>query len=562
METLESSRVCRLCGKLSGCISINIFDKNESHVKKINAVLPIMVHEMDLLPKHMCHRCTYKLEEFYKFYVDCLKTDADLKSQLSWMGKDVPTERVGIPMVHIENVKIKIEPRDYDAYDMSPMVDNVDYINSMSSVTFQPNDIPYAAYARCRCCCDKMDQSNQAVPTNYENTISTCNRRVVDVEACNNNRTNKSQAAKKQQQQQQQSSTISVNENCKDSRSNKPISFSSNHPDGARAKFNAKKDVFRSPIVRNLRPRKGSVDYVGSKRKSPGISTSRSTKPKAPSLLQPEIYATRVKVEKLDDLEGRILRPRTGTIDYCMSTRKHSKSTDKNQRSQDEEYTAAKYTVRNIANKVKLPSREVSKLAKDRIKVMVKEEQLSDLDETGYDELLSSAMLPKDRKTVKIEALPNGHLVDFQNDRINGNMLNYAQPTTDFNATYTLKSPNSVSKGKLKSGKMGSSPTAATITYSPKFLRSHDSYLRSGKIKKFDDAKDSARKLQRNLRNVADRGSTTTGSNLMTTITGAVGAKNISASIKLIDSNVKRYCENCNVSFLNKELFKLHACYH
>ena len=510
------------------------------------------VHEMDLLPKHMCHRCTYKLEEFYKFYADCLKTDADLKSQLSWMGKDVPTERVGIPMVHIENVKIKIEPRDYDAYDMSPMVDNADYINSMSSVTFQPNDIPYAAYASCRCCCDKMDQSNQAVPTNYENTISTCNRRVIDVEACNNNRTNKSQAAKKQQQQQQ-SSTISVNENCKDSRSNKPTSFSSNHPGGARVKFNAKKDVFRSPIVRNLRPRKGSVDYVGSKRKSPGISTSRSTKPKAAaSPLQ-----TRVKVEKLDNLEGRILRPRTGTIDYCMSTRKRSKSTDKNQRSQDEEYPATKYTVRNIANKLKLPSREVSKLTKDRIKMMVKEEQLSDLDE-----LLSPAMLPKDRKAVKIEALPNGHLVDFQNDRINGNMLNCAQPTTDFSATYALKSPKSVSKGKLKSGKMSSSPTAATITYSPKFLRSHDSYLRSGKIKKFDDAKASARKLQRNLRNVADRVSTTTGRNLMATIPGVVGAKNISASIKLTDSNVKRYCEDCNVSFLNKELFKLHACYH
>lgn len=528
------------------------------------------VHEMDLLPKHMCHRCTYKLEEFYKFYVDCLKTDADLKSQLSWMGKDVPTERVGIPMVHIENVKIKIEPRDYDAYDMNHMVDNVDYINSMSSVTFQPNDIPsYAAYARCRCCCDKMDQSDQAVvPTNnYENTISTCNRRrrrrVVDVEACNNNHTNKSRAAKKQQQQQQ-SSTISVNENCcKDSGSNKPTSSSFDHPaaPASRVKLNAKKDVFRSPIVRNLRPRKGSVDYVGSKKKSPGISTSRSTRPKAASPLQSEMDGTRVKVEKLDDFEGRrILRPRTGTIDYCMSTRKHSKSTDKDQRSQDEEYRrAAKCTVRNIANKVnKLPSREVSKLAKNRIKVMVKEEQLSDLDETVYDDSLSSAMLPEDRKAVKIEALPDGHLVGFQNDRVNGNVLNCcARPTTDFGATDALKSPKSMSKGKLKSGKMGS-----TISHSPKLLRSHDSYLRSGKIKKLDNAKASARKLQRNLRNVADRGSTT-GGNLMTTITGVVvSAKNISASIKLIDRNVKHYCEDCNVSFLNKELFKLHACYH
>lgn len=47
METLESSRVCRLCGKQSG-ISINIFDKNENHVKKINAILPIMVRVISL----------------------------------------------------------------------------------------------------------------------------------------------------------------------------------------------------------------------------------------------------------------------------------------------------------------------------------------------------------------------------------------------------------------------------------------------------------------------------------------------------------------------------------
>lgn len=34
--------MCRLCGQHSG-ISINIFDENENHIRKINAVLPIMV---------------------------------------------------------------------------------------------------------------------------------------------------------------------------------------------------------------------------------------------------------------------------------------------------------------------------------------------------------------------------------------------------------------------------------------------------------------------------------------------------------------------------------------
>lgn len=54
METLESSRVCRLCGQQSG-ISINIFDESESHVRKINAVLPIMVRcSRPLLSLSLC----------------------------------------------------------------------------------------------------------------------------------------------------------------------------------------------------------------------------------------------------------------------------------------------------------------------------------------------------------------------------------------------------------------------------------------------------------------------------------------------------------------------------
>lgn len=37
--------MCRLCGQQSG-ICINIFDKNENHVKKISAVLPILVRSL------------------------------------------------------------------------------------------------------------------------------------------------------------------------------------------------------------------------------------------------------------------------------------------------------------------------------------------------------------------------------------------------------------------------------------------------------------------------------------------------------------------------------------
>ena len=42
METLEGSRMCRLCGKQVEMAN-DIFDKRVNHVKKINSVLPILV---------------------------------------------------------------------------------------------------------------------------------------------------------------------------------------------------------------------------------------------------------------------------------------------------------------------------------------------------------------------------------------------------------------------------------------------------------------------------------------------------------------------------------------
>ena len=70
---------------------------------------------MDLLPKHMCYTCTFKLDQFHEFYENCLRTDANLKSQLSWMqGRSINRDEMTIPMVHISNIKIKNEPLDYD----------------------------------------------------------------------------------------------------------------------------------------------------------------------------------------------------------------------------------------------------------------------------------------------------------------------------------------------------------------------------------------------------------------------------------------------------------------
>ncbi|XP_076621821.1 uncharacterized protein LOC143342145 [Colletes latitarsis] len=552
METLESSRVCRLCGKQSG-ILINIFDKNENHVKKINAILPIMVHEMDLLPKHMCYRCSYKLEEFHKFYVDCLKTDAGLKSQLSWMRKGNPKERVGIPMVHIEN--IKLEPPDYGAYDVSPMVDNANYMNAMSSVTFQSNNIPYAAYTQCRCCCDKMDQSNQTVPTNYETTVSRCNR-LNDVGTETDGSANESQAVKKnvlisKPFQERSNATARINENVKNLRWCRPTSSTFDHVHNTKCKSIAREKVSRGVNIRNLRPRNGFVDYVGTKKKMAAISASKSVK-------------LRIKIENSDDFEGHILRPRNKMIDYCdRTTQRRNSEYKKNQMSQDNKYKTSKDRVQNIANNLKVSSKNESKLVEKKVRFAVKQEQHSDLEDTVFDKL--SVTLPKNYKTRSIgnladniDALPNDLLFNVQSDR--NCLLSCEEHGVDFSVANNLKSLSNAAKNNLKSGKIDLD-RIATISYAPKYLRSQDFFLRNGKVKKFRTTNLSTKKLRRDLHSITGTAKTTSRS-LMETIGGIVDTKKISASIKLIDNNVKHFCEECNLSFINKELFKLHTCYH
>lgn len=518
---------------------------------------------MDLLPKHMCHRCSYKLEEFHKFYVDCLKTDADLKSQLSWMRKENSKETIGVPMVHIENVKIKLEPLDYDVYDMNPMVDNVNYINSVSSVTFpvngiQPNGIPegitYTAYARCACYCDKTDQSNQTVCTNYKNTISRCNRlNNVSTDISNGCANELQQAVKK---------NVLANRKLHRKRSNLPT-LVDRVKTLRKDECSANKELPTSIIVRNLRPRKGFIDYTGRKKKhNPVISStngsrSRSTDTKFSTPLA-KFAATQIKVETFDGVEGRTLRPRKRTIDYIGPKRKYSKFIDTNQRLQDNKYRSIKkQKVRNIANKLKIPTKKkMPILLENTIKLAIKQEQLSEDPEDSEDTLAFhksvSATLSRNcerrRDTIylgpsKIDslAMPNDYVANVQNTRIDRNLLNRGHR-------------NNIIVSRLR--KIGSNRIAA-INYPPKYLRSQNLYLRSGKIKKFDNIQVSSRKLQQSLGNTTNN-SQTVGTNLMKTIRGINTSKKMSAS--LID-NIKRYCEECNTSFFNRELFKLHACY-
>lgn len=497
--------------------------------------------------------------------MDCLKTDTGLKNQLSWMQKEDSKERVGVPMVHIENIKIKVEPPDYDMYGINPIVGDVGYINSMSSVTFPMNSvqsddiserITYTTYARCSCYCDKSDQSNETVSTNYENKISRCSRtneiRQGNDGCANEARMKKNFLSSKTFEGRRSNLVQLVNE-VKDTDRCRPTSSSLNLSNDLSESYDANKETSKDMIVRNLRPRRNSINYLENRRKLSSLSSlkdeNRSTIIKSEMPASTEFDITQIKVEKLDDSEGRILRPRNGTINYRGPIRKYSKSTNNNQRSQNNKHQANKKKVLNITNELKLPLNKMSKQLKNEIKLKIKEEQSSDLKDLIFDESVSVAMLSLPNQ---IDSLPDDYNVNIKKDNINHNALNHVD---NFSIT-NWKSLRNISNNKLNAKKIKSN-RLTRINYSLRYLRSQDVCLRNGKIRKSDSADISIKKLPKSLKNLMNRNKTS-NKTLMKTIRNGVTAK-MSASMKMID--IKHYCEECNTSFANKELFKLHACY-
>ncbi|XP_032687627.1 uncharacterized protein LOC116851874 [Odontomachus brunneus] len=579
METLESSRVCRLCGQQSG-ISINIFDENENHVRKINAMLPIMVHEMDLLPKHMCHRCSYKLEEFHKFYIDILKTDATLKGQLSWMQKGRGREKIGVPMVHIENVNIKTEPLDYDVYELEPIVENIDYINSMAnSVAFPASCIreglTYAAFSRCRCCCDK-DQSRRRTTAerlcrNYKGSVSRCaeiaddpRRRTALDGACVRLRSTRRKVFARATLQDRPRDHLSHLESaveearvCVTNTKTKdmPALNTRDHFHDSRYATNAGTalqvaDFSRSTLVRNLRPRKNLVNYAMSKKQAssnaPGPSTGNKTN-LVTSNVTPALdfeLTRQIKVEQLE-LEGRTLRPRKYVVDYYGPKRK-SVTSELVHREQEKESQLPHRTKRrkleDVSRNSKLQSKD--KNTPNDLEMMIKKEISDDLDNTILGETTSTmSTLPKIADLpAKMKALATDTGVNLR-DNVNYLRTNRSQSSGKFQLVKRKPVVANGTENRLKkSNKIG---RLSAANYSPKYLRSQDTYLRNGKTRKYDYVEWSMKRLRTKK--------------LMHAV--AKNAKKVPAMLKLAES-IKHYCETCNVSFMNMELFRLHACYY
>lgn len=527
---------------------------------------------MDLLPKHMCHRCSYKLEEFHKFYVDCLKTDAALKNQLSWMQKGRTREKTGVPMVHIENVNIKTEPLDYDVYELEPIVDNIDYINSMAnSVAFPAGRIheglTYAAFSRCRCCCDKKDQSRRKTAAelcrNYKESVARCGgiandsrRRTLEDARAGLRPARKKTFAGAVFQDRPKDHLLRVNA-ADDARvrlltaETKNVS-SLNTRNRSHDRLGAapeSRTASRSTIVRNLRPRKNLVSYAPNKKRMPGdIREESSTESKSyvvdlktTPASDHFMLARQIKVEQIDEtMEGRSLRPRKNVVDYYgPKTKKGLGLAYREQRKGSElAYRARKRKIDEAQQSSQ------GENASNGLKREIKQEIPDTPDNAVLREITgATSMLPKSRAKI-ITELPAIEALTTNADATDYLKPSQPQVVPARSECQPIKQKpivaNLVKNNLAKSKKMNRSSTA---NYSPKCLRSQDVRLRSGKRKYVDWSMKESR----------------TGRKLMEHAV-AKDTKKVPAVLKLA-KNIKNYCELCNMSFMTTELFRLHECY-
>lgn len=546
---------------------------------------------MDLLPKHMCHRCSYKLEEFHKFYVDCLKTDAALKNQLSWMQKGHSKEKIGVPMVHIENVNIKTEPLDYDVYELEPIVKNISYINSMAnSVAFPTNGIhdglAYAAFSRCRCCCDKKDQSRRRTTAelsrNYEKSVSKCSeiaedsRRRALGDACAKLRPvrrkilsramfqNRSQDCLLHVDAAEDARLRLTTANTKDVSSLRTQNLRSH---GCLSATPRSQTAITSTIVRNLRPRRNLINYAMNKNKKVTFRSviSESSASRTSDIVEAKTTQTslesrnsttdfqltrQIKMEQIDELEEkRSLRPRKNVVDYHgPKTRKGSESAKRDQRKETElAHRTNRHKLDDVGHSLKLRSRNED--TSNSLKLVIKQEAPDILDNAILDTTTgTTSALPKNRAKIldlsaKFEALATDNGVNLRgsvvSDYLNSNL---SQSRNKFQMTQRKSIVNIAKDRMAKSKKIN---RFRAVNYSPKCLRSQDVYLRNGKVRQYDYMEWSVKRLQKKK--------------LMDVVTK--NAKKMPAMMKLTES-IKHYCESCNVSFMNKELFRLHECYY
>ena len=483
---------------------------------------------MDLLPKHMCHRCSYKLEEFHKFYIDCLKTDTALKSQLSWMRKDTPKERIGVPMVHIENMKIKSEPEEVDS--LLESVGLVDF--PVPGVqTALPDCIMYTSFAntsRCQYYCDKTDPTRQPISKN-------CTHPQLDIRESTDLTYRLNGVSEGPEPEilwkKRKNLFDSTKEPRKSLHQEKPLSF----PENTLSKTGT--------LVRTLRPRKRSVDYVGTKRKPPAPDSENGpkiTEPTSTSISNLII----IKDEPLEVETHRILRPRKHPETEVKSNESRSKSAErcrKRVKTSNTKLRRSQSLAQGAVFELEIKKEIVDSIQdSEELRLRLKSEPP---DVYSPPVANQSSKKRKDGLKVKEVSKPKVAGPRINKDGLIAKAINNDKQGLNISKVGKPSKIGLIGKEEFKIGKVFIK-RSSKVCFSPKNLRSQDLHLRSGKVKA-NNALDT-KSFRRDIRK-----------NLLEKISDNAKMK----VVKLANVDVKHLCEKCNISFINKELFRLHACY-
>jgi len=435
----------------------------------------------------------------------------------------------------------------------------------MNSMAFPANDIhdglTYAAFSRCQCCCDKQDQSRSRTMArtaelrqDYGKSLSKDNdtiakglRKNICKDATKNitrlrsiRRNVFSQAVFPDCPRndlphidivgdaQSRLTTTSL-----EIKGNASLTETRDHSYAKPNELPENQATSTNTIARNLRPRKNLVSYAPSKKRSLSVMQQSSMENK-PNIFDPDETANfelarQIKTEQVKELEEcSRLRPRKNIVDYQESRRRKGS-----------EYRSVK--------KRKIDDTMEQQRDERVSDIKIKQEVLDNLEDTALVRTTNARTRLQDKLTgianlqAKVETQETDnevylreHMMPFKTKRLRsrGKFL------------LAKKKPFSISRNKLaKTKKINRFPAE---NYSLKCLRSQDTYLRNGKTKRNDYVEWSMKKLQ--TRKVLDA-------------VNNKHTKEVPAMLKLAES-IKRYCEKCNISFMNTELFRLHACYY
>ncbi|KAL1509277.1 hypothetical protein ABEB36_004039 [Hypothenemus hampei] len=85
---MNLENACRTCLRLSQT-QINLFENENTLIKKIEVLSSVLIEDIPNLPKHICVECFNNINTFYNFRKQLIKTDLEFKVKLESLNKTV-----------------------------------------------------------------------------------------------------------------------------------------------------------------------------------------------------------------------------------------------------------------------------------------------------------------------------------------------------------------------------------------------------------------------------------------------------------------------------------------